>query len=559
MTGRELAVALAGLELAAAPGTLLAIDADDQPILFVDRDRGGDSGLKEANSVEALLKLGALVEGAAPNCGERWGPFVQDWNLGWPPESAQPALLLSLSHALALPPELGGSDRRRAVFKFLAAIPPVLAKTLLDAASGSARILALAPSLELAAEIEELAPSRVHGGPWLLRAGRGWEACPLDAAVGPLAPATSLRVFGAGAQQVAISSVLSPPSGIGLPPGSAAGIREDREEAELTATAEAHERHAAGVISRDDLEAGSFRDLDAAISPDAFVSYAPWQYGRHADLLPFDEDEVRLWARVKDLGGRRRLVLADLVFYPFGGTENRFHTAANSSGMAAHRTSDTALRGAWAELIERDAFMRHWLGRIPGRQVRLRHADDEYRRMHEDLHDAGWSVGLVQLGGSPHLPVLCAIVRRRGMVALGAAAGDPGPASVKALREAWAGVRVVREREEVPEVEEVRSPSDHRRLYRWGGFAGELDFFFDGNETTTLEQLHHLDGPPVEAVAYRWPARLVRPFFVVRVLHPWLIPITFGYRREPLGRADVRSLLLRRGSDGSDLIPHPFP
>lgn len=558
MSDLELEAALAGRGLSAAPGTLFAIDADGDPLLLVDRDRRGDGGLGEAGTVEALLELGALIEGAGAACWKRWGPFVHDWNLGWP-ESAETALLLSLNHALVLPHKLRGSDRRRVVFRFLASLPPELGKTLLAAVSGSARILALAPSADLAAEIEELAPSRAFGEPWLLRTHQRSEACPLDAMVGPLAPATSLRIFGSGVQQVAISSVLPPPSGIGMPPGSAAGIREDRGEAELTAAAEAHERHAAGVIPNDDLEAGSSCDLDAAISPDAIVSYAPWQYRVHADLLPFDDCEVRLWARAKDLAGRRRLVLADLVFYPFGSSENRFHTAANSSGMAAHRTSDAALGGAWAELVERDAFMRHWLGRIPGRVVRMRNADVEYRRMHDDLRDAGWSVSLVQLGSSPHLPVLCAIARRRGMVALGAAAGDPGPTSVKALREAWAGVRVVPEREEVPEVEEVRSPGDHRRLYRWGGFAGELDFLFDGDEATTLEQLHDLDGPPAEAVVYQWPARLVNPFSVVRVLHPPLIPITFGYRREPLGRDDVRSLLLRQSSDGTDLMPHPFP
>jgi len=559
VTGRELEDALVGKGIVAAPGTLLAADHEDRAILFIDDEHRGVGRLSEADTIDDLLQLGALVEDPGAENGESFQLAVHDWNLGWPPNSTESMMLLSLGHALVLPPDLARTDRRHAAFRFLAVNPPLLGSALLDAASGSGRILALAPSIGLVEKIGEISSDPAHGEPWLLRTGQDGESCPLDAMVGPLAPATSLYVYGAGVQHVAISSVLPPPSGIGLPSGSAAGIREDRGEAELTATAEAHERHAAGVIPSEDLEAGSFVDLDMAISPDAVVSYVQWQYEAHPDLLPFDEREERLWVRAKNVAGERRWVLADLVFYPFGASENRFHTAANSSGMAAHRTSQAALRAAWAELVERDAFMRHWLGKIPGRLVFLRRADPEYRRMVEDLQDAGWSVGLVQLGSSPRLPVFCAIARRRGMVALGAAAGDPDEATVKALREAWAGVRVVPEREEVPEIENVRSPGDHRRLYRWGDFASELDFFFEGDETISLEQLGELPGPPSEAVVYQWPHRLVRPFSVTRVFHPPLIPITFGYRREPLGRDDVKSLLLRRGSDGSDLIPHPFP
>ena len=80
----------------------------------------------------------------------------------------------------------------------------------------------------------------------------------------------------------------------------------------------------------------------------------------------------------------------------------------------------------------------------------------------------------------------------------------------------------------------------------------------EGDETVDLSDLPALPPPHADAVVYRWPAAYCRPFIVTRVLDVNLIPITFGFEREPLGRQDVKLLLAESGRDGHALMPHPF-
>jgi bacteriocin biosynthesis cyclodehydratase domain-containing protein len=119
-------------------------------------------------------------------------------------------------------------------------------------------------------------------------------------------------------------------------------------------------------------------DLGAAhVEPPSLVLYADDQY----EYLPYAR-----WKRETAIGwvGARRLTDGAEAFVPALGTfmdyapadpdENLFQVT--SSGLAAGSTLSGAVLGGLYELLERDAFMRGWLRRLPGVAVEPAEVDD---------------------------------------------------------------------------------------------------------------------------------------------------------------------------------------
>ena len=215
--------------------------------------------------------------------------------------------------------------------------------------------------------------------------------------------------------------------------------------------------------------------------------------------------------------------------------------------------------GAWAELLERDAFQRAWFTRELLPRLRLSGGDDGHGPYQRDLEDQGWEIRAFALRPDDLQPIICALAVRDEQLALGASAASSGPGALtKAMREAWSGAVLVPETgEEVPAPEEVRTPGDHRRLYRWGRQLSEAAFLWEGEGNLDPRELGPLPQPPDDLITVTWPSWVCEPLHVVRVLHPDLIPMTFGHGREPLGRPDVAAMVREGGA--SALFPHPFP
>ncbi|MBE2318365.1 YcaO-like family protein [Solirubrobacter sp. CPCC 204708] len=532
--------------LTAAAGVLVAETADDELVVVL--SSVWKDVVVTAKSLEDLLAEGLLTRAVDPG-----RDHLRGWAAGWPDER-EDTLLVALESALFLPAALSRQERRIACARFIGSCPPPLAKVLRDVLRGMTRLLALTPSHDFSPS-----PPADARDPHLLGPGGSWQRIALDAPTGPLAPARWVRSRLVAGQHIAIAEVLPSLGALDAPTMTGTGIRADEESAKLVAIAEAHERHAAGSIDSGSLVVAALSDRDDAVAPDRFVAFADWQLDKHRDLAPFSPDERRLWVRCQAADGSSKLVLADLIFYPFGTGEAQRHVGATSSGVAAHRTPQAARAAAWEELLERDAFMRHWLARTPGRRLAGVPRSAELDGMSEDLRSAGWTVHMVQLGTTPSVAAFCAVAERDGNLVLGASVGDPAQACCAALRESWAGVRLPREREVVPEPDEVRSPSDHRRLYRWGNYAAEARFLWETDETVEVDGIAPVKIAPDDALFYDWPVALTRPFAVSRALSPQVVPITFGFEREPLGRADVRAMLLERECDGVGMMPHPFP
>lgn len=500
------------------------------------------TGVADADVMKIIAELeaqGILGSAEDPSATEE----MTGWTSG-PDTSADPGggwLLVSSDTAMHCPGTATDAERDAALDAFVAVQPSREAASLVEKVlSGAAQMAAVAPDTGLLEFLREQPPP---GEPAIAvpgESGYHWKTASSAGAVNPFRPAARLSTRATVCDDATMWTVVCAVAPI---PGRrysrdriyAGAVAADLELATKKATGEAYERHTAGRISSADIRAASFDSLGAdAMHPDQVIAYQPWQLDQNPQLATFDPAVQRLWVRCVDSSGSGiRWVLADLVFYPIGRPGALLHARANSSGMAAHPDSRLALRNAWLELLERDAFLRCWYARSSPPPIEVDLDLEEAGRLWADLSRQGWSVRLVDLSRIGQ-PIIGALVSNEDALVMGAAAMDsPRESAQKAILEAWS-VLTARDDDEAPAPAEVQSPADHRRLYLGGGVTEHARFLLDSTETIPLSNLtQQLPGPGKRAAIYWWPTSITSPYHVVRILDPDRIPITFGYGSDP--------------------------
>lgn len=533
-----------------SPGTSIFVGDDSVSVVDLVRDKQIDAEAVADTEVQKLLAhltrvgvlRGAIEAAALPARATTQPTDLLDGTAN---------VLVTAIEALSIvdPP---GLTTGLMVELFLATLPEELATCYRRTMVDGWELLALTPTNALRAVLV-LSPPPGVATTTSLR----WESQSIDGPTGRLRPAQSVDAKAVRGSWTASSRVTTRFQTLGQSSMWGAGVAFSAEAAKVAAVAEAHERFAASCLPMGDVRPAKASELIGAVDPRHFIDYTARQREQNPELITFEPDRERLWVEARSLGGEERWILADLVFYPFGTTRHRRHTSANSSGMAAGRNFAAATTSAWFELVERDAFMRSWLGRLAGDHLQLP-PTGAGADLVRDLESLEWMTELRVLWGSQGDWSILAIAERGSKLSLGSAAGlDPTGAVSKAIWEAWAGVVLASADEVVPEVADVRSPSDHRRLYRWGDLGPAARAHWVGGRTLEVVDLPPQHPPPADLIVVDWPEWLTTPFRVVRVLHPEMIPITFGHGLEPRGRPDVAKLLLAAG--GPPALPHPFP
>jgi YcaO cyclodehydratase, ATP-ad Mg2+-binding len=135
------------------------------------------------------------------------------------------------------------------------------------------------------------------------------------------------------------------------------------ELAERRAVGEALERYAMGSVPHPRLRYGAARHLDGEyLDPSEMVSYTAPQRQR-LGLSTFSPEDEAWWVRGESLDHRecRTWIPAAMVFAPFPEVPGWANGGIQSSnGAAYHPDRAEAIRRAWLELVERDAFLRAW-------------------------------------------------------------------------------------------------------------------------------------------------------------------------------------------------------
>ena len=324
---------------------------------------------------------------------------------------------------------------------------------------------------------------------------------------------------------------------------------------------------------------GRYLDWDHAQDPRTVIRYVDAQY-RAADfgLKPFDEQAICGWVDGRSLGtGTVVKVLAELVYASRPLKEQvpgawAGYTDANSSGCAAHVDEAQALEAALLELVERDAFLRSWLLQQPGVELAPRSLPADQRRRIKVLEALGCRVSLQRLPSqwAPVCVVYAQHERLHFTVVGGAARPTLAAAAAAAMdeMETLAYVNLNEPRTQRLRPRDVKKPADHSFLYASPHYFRRADALLEPVESSSLAKAaarSDIDQPvarrlldagcEVVVVDITPPGSSIdqgrTPVSVLRALVPALLPMSFGFNREPLGSLAA--------FDPRGRFPHPFP
>ncbi|MFY3307083.1 YcaO-like family protein [Achromobacter ruhlandii] len=355
------------------------------------------------------------------------------------------------------------------------------------------------------------------------------------------------------------------------------GAAPDPDTAYRKASAEAIERLAWNTPTAP--VEGRARDLPGAVDASAFIQYRAAQYRRPGfPFQPFAAARRYHWVRATHSDdGRAALIPVDLVYarpslVAAGLAVNPPLTYATTSGCAAGATPAEAVERALRELVERDAFMRHWLCQRPGTPLADASLPADIQARMQRLRRLPCHISLQRLD-SPwaHVFIVWARDDIRHFTTLGAAAGaDTHAALAHALDELESRV-LAWSHGHAPTVSHptaVRTPADHFELYGVRRYYRRADALIQEHRPA-IDWRHLPRLPEREAMADRLAAAGLAPVIVdittpqctldhgTRSLHvvkafaPSLVPLSFGAGLEPLGMVDT----VHRHAT----FPHPFP
>jgi ribosomal protein S12 methylthiotransferase accessory factor len=362
------------------------------------------------------------------------------------------------------------------------------------------------------------------------------------------------------------------------------GAASTWQDAATIAAIEAIERYCGLSAERVDVVA-PFRDVAArALPPPSLPLFSNAQYDQPGfPFHPFDPQAPARWTEGwNDTRGVPVLVPTDAVWY---GTDGSL-LSETSSGVAAHSSPREAVVAGVLELVERDAFMLHWLHRIAPPLLDLV-GNTAASAMANAVRTDGWAVHIGDLTTDLGIPVALALAvrgdRRRPALLVGAGAAlDLGTAAQRALSELYAASRAPGPGWTLRPVlapTDVRTLEDHGRAYQHPDWLDHASFLWssrrrrqlwprsvDGDRLDSLvDRLAHCDhGHDVIAVDMTGPELEPTPLWVLRSIVPGLQPLGFADRVRLGGRRlwDAPANMGRNAaSSESDLnrTPHCFP
>jgi ribosomal protein S12 methylthiotransferase accessory factor len=344
------------------------------------------------------------------------------------------------------------------------------------------------------------------------------------------------------------------------------------------AAAEAIERE--GLREPRKLVFARFKDLPNGIDPLLFAKYSDAQYASSGfPYSHFNPGVKQPWTSGVDLvTGNEVRVLAELVFSrtslaAFGRLPPKAFTQVTTSGCAAGASQEDATFRALLELIERDAFVRHWLSQTGGDVIALSRLAAEVGGRIQKLEALGCRV-LVQKLSSPwaHVCMLAAQHQGRHFTTMGTSANARfDDAARDALSEietrvyAW----LHGHQPQVSEPDKVNSPMHHFDLYGARRYFRRADRVLFPESLPASVDLAPFPFHNSAQLVGRFAEKGIHPVMidmtpercyldqgrtkisVVKTLVPGLLPISFGYHIEPVG-------MVAR-AHRSSRFPHPFP
>jgi ribosomal protein S12 methylthiotransferase accessory factor len=155
----------------------------------------------------------------------------------------------------------------------------------------------------------------------------------------------------------------------------AGGASFDASVALCKSGGESAERFCLATVPSQSFSRGSFAEQSSDLDPDEFKFFLPSQLStKHFECFRWDEDSSFYWREGFDVTRKRETMLpAQLVYLPYYYRDDeRYIIPASTSGGACAKTVEQSTLSGMFELLERDAFMIHYLSRTEGIGIDLR-------------------------------------------------------------------------------------------------------------------------------------------------------------------------------------------
>lgn len=342
---------------------------------------------------------------------------------------------------------------------------------------------------------------------------------------------------------------VAPPDG--LPVGT--GQDRSRELALLKAAVEFYER-----ISCDDSRNQHLlgAKLEKSYRGEELMRFSHWQYRMPG--FPYRREPSGVWARVENpVTGAPASIPFELVCYPHR-LEGPICGVVGSNGVAAHTDWDEAVLRSVYELIERDALMIHWFGELARERIRV---PSRFKQRVARMDSHGYDLSIVNLTLDLAPVVLVVCLRRTSVYPRMILGMSAQPRPMDAIDKALTDVEMhlkddgFEPERRVESVQDISDVVDHYVWYNELKNLTEVAFFSASTSTINVESIHQ--GPrtvrDMNAVLSRggfdWYVARFNPrgeretgVSVVRSIVPGLVPISFGFQKDPLGMARLREL-----------------
>lgn len=376
------------------------------------------------------------------------------------------------------------------------------------------------------------------------------------------------------------------------------GVGEDKNQALLTALAEALERQSSFEWESQKLIKGSYSSLSEkslAVFPQYFSNKQIAE--SDGDNIGVNDNDLVGWIHSKGLLDDKDYLVPAQMSYVLYGNEypaEKIFMDSSTSGVAAGGSIEHATYRAICEAVERDALMGFWLNRLTPPRIDTSSIKVEpAQTIIKNLYRFGFEVEVLDITTDIGIPTYCAILidpTNEVPVSMSAVTDlDSTQAIIKLMFELSKFAHYRKEEHKTMghmtedfDFTKVVTMEERRYVWSKSKMVKELDFFIKGEKQSfepSLGEVGSNYADKLEITKKKISALKLSTYVaeltsaearyfglkVVRVIMPDLIPIHFSEKRKHLGLDRLYEFPVKLGYSSNqskeadlNLIPHPF-
>ncbi len=333
---------------------------------------------------------------------------------------------------------------------------------------------------------------------------------------------------------------------------------------------------------------GSFESLaskNILVPPSDIINYADFQY---SDILfpykIFNPLSNYNWICAKNfINNEKVFIFSEHILF----TQNPIYVANTSSGCSAHVNKNKAIHHAVHELIERDAFMIYWLNKLDRPRINLNSLPESIIFRVKNIQNLGYRLTIndTSMGIAPVIMVALQDIDGCYVTSGLASLYDFEAMFSSALSEVEVSLLHILNSKKIVQKklkpETVKSLVQHEELHQQIMYQKDTSFIFESSKEISFKNFmitykdekdiiktildKGFDLYVVDATDWEIDVLLPEHRHIVRAIIPGLVPLSFGYHKEPLGMSRIYEVPVQLGFRSNTIsyqelnrFPHPF-